>query len=59
MSNGEIRELCNKLENEYPDGGYVSRATIFNRALQDGKITEEIRDLAKDYYGTLWTYVGD
>lgn len=59
MSNNEIRELCNKLESEYPDGGYVSRASVFNRALQDGKITEEIRDAARDYYGTLWNYVGD
>lgn len=59
MSNNEIRELYNKLESEYPDGGYVSRATVFNRALQDGKITEEIRDTARDYYGTLWNYVGD
>ena len=59
MTNDEIRKLCNKLEGEYPDGGYVSRATIFNRAVQDGKIDEQTRDAAKEYYGRLWTYVGD
>ena len=55
----DIRELCNKLEDKYSDGGYVSRATLFNRAMRDGKITERTRDLAQEYYGSLWNYVGD
>ena len=59
MSNINIGELYNKLEREYPDGGYVSRATIFMRAWQDGKITEDIVKKAKEYYGSLWNYVGD
>ena len=59
MPNNEIRELYKKLEAEYSDGGYVSRATIFNRAMWDGKITERVRDQAQEYYGSLWNYVGD
>lgn len=55
----DISKLYQKLEGEYPDGGYVSRATIFNRALSDGKITKEVRDRAREYYGSLWNYVGD
>lgn len=55
----DISKLYQKLEGEYPDGGYVSRATIFNRALSDGKITKEVRDRAREYYGRLWNYVGD
>ena len=54
-----IRELYNKLVDEYEDGGYVSRAAIFNRAMWDGKISEKTRDLAQEYYGSLWNYVGD
>lgn len=59
MTNEEIRELRRQLEDEYPDGGYASCATIFNRALNEGKITIETRDAARDYYGRLWNYVGD
>ena len=59
MSNINIGELYNKLEREYPDGGYVSRATIFMRAWQDGKIAKDIVEKAKEYYGSLWNYVGD
>ena len=54
----DISKLCYELENEYPDGDYVSRATIFNRALSEGKITKEVRDRAREYYGRLWNYVG-
>ena len=59
MSNVEINKLYIELEHLYPDGGYVSRATIFNRALNEGKITKEVRDEARDYYGSLWNYTGD
>ncbi len=54
-----IREKCRELEDLYPDGGYVSRATLFNRAVEEGLISEELRDDAREYYGELWTYVGD
>ena len=54
-----ISEICKKLCDEYDDADYVSRATVFNRALNDGKITIEIRNMARSYYGTLWNYVGD
>ena len=57
--NIDISKLYQKLEDEYPDGGYVSRATIFNRALSEGKITEKIWNRAREYYGSLWNYVGD
>ena len=59
MTDSEIRELYKKLESEYSDGGYVSRATIFHRALREGKITDDVRDEAREYYGSLWNYVGD
>lgn len=59
MTNSEIGELYNKLECEYSEGGYVSRAFIFMRALNDGKITIDIVKQAKEYYGSLWNYVGD
>lgn len=55
----DISKPYQKLEDEYPDGGYVSRATIFNRALSEGKITKKVRDRAREYYGRLWNYVGD
>ena len=57
--NIDISKLYHKLEDGYPDGEYVSRATIFNRALSEGKITKEVRDRAREYYGRLWNYVGD
>lgn len=59
MNVDAIRTLCSMLEDLYPDGGYVSRATLFNRAMQEGKITERMRDEAREYYGKLWNYVGD
>lgn len=59
MTNRDISDLYNELENEYEDGGYVSRAAIFNRAYQDGKVSKETVEEAREYYGTLWTYVGD
>lgn len=59
MTGIDISKLCYELEDLYPDSGYVSRATIFNRALEDGRITEETRDEAREYYGMLWNYTGD
>lgn len=59
MTNYEISELYSRLEQEDQEGGYVSRATIFMRAWQDGKITEDQVKEARKYYGSLWNYVGD
>ena len=59
MTDAEIRKLCNELEDSYPDGGYISRAGLFYRALNEGKISIEVVEAARKYYGKLWTYVGD
>ena len=59
MKKYEIGELYAKLENEDPEGGYVSRATVFMNALNAGKITIDQVNEAKQYYGSLWNYVGD
>lgn len=54
-----IEDLYNTLKGNYEDGGYVSRAAIFNRALNEGIITEDTYNKAREYYGSLWNYVGD
>lgn len=59
MTGMEIEKLYNELEGIYPDGGYASRATLFNRALNEGRISVEDRDRAREYYGSLWNYTGD
>lgn len=59
LTGENIRELYKELVNKYEDGDYVSRATIFNRAMWDGLISERTRDRAQEYYGSLWNYVGD
>lgn len=59
MTGTEINQLYSKLEAKYPDGGYVSRASIFIEALRDGTISKEVVKEAKKYYGNLWNYVGD
>ena len=59
IKGNEIGEHYKKLRSEYEDGDYVSRATVFNRAMRDGKIGEEVRNAAQEYYGRLWNYVGD
>lgn len=55
----DIGKLYNELKKEYSDGDYVSRETIFSRALNDGKIEYETWNKAKLMYGSLWDYVGD
>lgn len=59
LTGEDIRELYKKLCERYEDGNYVSRATIFNRAMWDGLISERTKDRAYEYYGSLWHYVGD
>lgn len=55
----DIPKLYNELENQDPEGGYCSRATIFGNALRNGKISEEVYKKAREYYGRLWNYTGD
>jgi hypothetical protein len=43
--------------NPYPV--QMSRRDAFYRAYNEGLITEEILNKARDYYGSLWNYVGD
>lgn len=59
MTGTEIRELYNELEEQDPEGGYCSIATVFTKALNAGKVTVETVKEAKQYYGSLWNYVGD
>lgn len=59
MNSSEISALYYKLEDEDPEGGYVSRSSIFRNALAAGKITEDVVEQAREYYGRLWNYVGD
>ena len=54
-----IPELYNELEKQDPEGGYVSRATIFMNAWRNGIIDKDTVLLAREYYGSLWNYVGD
>lgn len=59
MTANEIIELTRKLTRKYPDGGYVSCATIYSHAVNDGTISKETWDEARKYYGRLWNYTGD
>lgn len=44
------------LQNEYI---YYSRASLYGKALNSGIITVGEYAVAKEYYGSLWNYVGD
>ena len=54
-----IIEICNELEDLYKDGPYISYAALFTRAFGEGRITMDILDKAREYYGSLWNYVCD
>ncbi len=43
--------------NKYPV--QMSRSEAFTRALNDGLIDEDTWRMAKEYFGSLWNYVGD
>lgn len=43
--------------NKYPV--QMGRYEAFGRALQDGLIDQETYNEAREYYGSLWNYVGD
>lgn len=55
----DIPKLYDELEALHPYGGYVSRSDIFGRAYKEGRITSEVYDEAREYYGKLWNYTGD
>jgi len=38
---------------------YGSRSSLWNCALDDGSVSQELYDEAKKYYGKMWDYVGD
>lgn len=46
-----------KRYNPYPCD--MTYSSAFGHALKDGLITEDIFNKARDYYGSLWNYVGD
>lgn len=59
MAGYEINALYNELSKVYSGGFSMSRAGLFNRAFNDGRITMEVLEAAREYYGRLWNYVGD
>lgn len=59
LDSNDIDELYRKLEDADPAGGYVSRATIFMNALNEGRVDKDAVHRAREYYGRLWNYTGD
>lgn len=41
------------------DYNYCSRASYWGAALAAGIITQSEYEIGREYYGHLWTYVGD
>jgi hypothetical protein len=56
----EIIAMTSALESLYPiEANYGSKCSLYNDGLQDGIITTDEFDDARDYYGRLWHYTGD
>ena len=56
----EWNELYNKFEGMYnPYPVQMSRAEAFGKAQDDRLITDEEHKEARDFYGSLWNYIGD
>lgn len=53
----EVYRLTEGWYNHYPV--QMGRYEVFRYLLQDGYITEEDEKEARDYFGSLWNYVGD
>jgi hypothetical protein len=52
--------MTRELSNLYPmEANYGSRCSLWLCALNDGVVSREEYEGARDYYGRLWTYVGD
>ncbi len=60
LEHTDFSKLYSKFEDMYnPYPIQMSRSSAFGHALDDGLITQDIYDLACEYYGKLWNYVGD
>ncbi len=60
MSKNDFSKMYYEFErkyNHYPVD--MSRREAFMRALKDGIIDEETYMAAREFYGSLWSYVGD
>ena len=56
----EINDMKVILEEKYPiEANYGSRASLWGEGLRHGDVSEELYKRAREYYGRLWTYVGD
>ena len=56
----EWSKLYNKFEGMYnPYPVQMSRAEAFDKARDDGLITDEEYKEAREFYGDLWNYTGD
>ena len=56
----EWNELYKKFEGMYnPYPVQMSRAEAFDKARNDGLITDEEYKEAREFYGNLWYYTGD
>ena len=56
----EWSKLYNKFEGMYnPYPVQMSRAEAFDKARDDGLITDEEYKEAREFYGSLWNYTGD
>ena len=59
-SRPDFQKLYHEFEDKYnPYPVQMSRCDAFGHAYRDGLITKEIYDQARDFYGSLWNYVGD
>ena len=55
-----VTEKTEELSQLYPkEATYSSRCTLWRCGLTDNVVTDEEYDLAKNYYGRQWNYVGD
>lgn len=59
MDTKKITDMEVKLERNYPEDSWGSKATLFGRGLREGDITKEEYNEARDYYGHMWNYAGD
>jgi hypothetical protein len=55
-----IKEKEAELAVEYPiEANYGSRCSLWTCGINGGLVSRELYDLAREYYGRLWTYAGD
>jgi hypothetical protein len=58
---GELIDVTREeLEKKYPiEAMNGSRCSLWSQGLRDGIVSKELYQAAQNYYGNLWTYVGD